>query len=67
MAKRSVPTHPQGWKYAGGCGQFSSWHVGKNDYRVTAPNGDECGRFEQFSDAFHHAVRQYNLVKAVAA
>lgn len=66
MAKRNVPTHPQGWKYAGGCGAFSSWHVGKNDYRVTAPSGEVIGRFEQFSPAFHFAARQNTLAKLAA-
>lgn len=66
MAKRTVPTHPQGWKYAGGCGAFSSWHVGKNDYRVTDPSGKVIRGFEQFGDAFHFAVRQHSLAKCSA-
>ncbi len=61
MAKRNVPTHPQGWKFSGANGAFRVWHAGKNDYRVTSPAGDVIAQFEQLSPAFHFAVRQHSI------
>ena len=55
MAK-PVPVHPEGWKFAGACGDHLVWHVGKNDYRITY-QGDVCATAEQFGRA-HAKARQ---------
>lgn len=61
MTKRTVPTHPQGWKFCGADGAFRVWHAGKNDYRVTSPDGDVIAYCEQLSPAFRFASCQHSL------
>lgn len=55
MAK-AIPTHPEGWKFQGGCGEHLVWRAGKNDYRVTY-QGDVETTAEQFGIA-HSKARQ---------
>lgn len=56
MTKRAMPVHPQGWKFAGSCGDHIVWHAGKNDYRITY-GGDVYGTADQFGIA-HAKARQ---------
>ena len=56
MTKRTTPVHPQGWKFAGSCGDHIVWHAGKNDYRITY-GGDVYGTADQFGIA-HAKARQ---------
>jgi hypothetical protein len=56
MTKRLIPTHPEGWKFAGSCGDHIVWHAGKNDYRITY-GGDVYGTAEQLGIA-HAKARQ---------
>ena len=65
MSRRPVPTHPQGWPYKGGAGQYHVWHAGKNDYRITRGSDPQPLRqLTQFGLAHAearrmHAVDQY--------
>lgn len=56
MKKATIPTHPEGWKFAGACGDHIVWHAGKNDYRITY-EGDVYGTSEQFGLAHAKARR----------
>lgn len=60
MAKKPTPTHPQGWKFAGACGDHIVWHAGKNDYRITF-DGAIYGICEQFGLA--HAKARHLQAK----
>jgi hypothetical protein len=57
-ARKPLPSHPEGWKYKGGCGEFRVWHAGPNDYRITrGENPAVIAQDTQFSLAYHRAVR----------
>ena len=65
MAKKATPTRPEGWKFAGRCGDFHSWHAGKNDYRVTdGAQGEVVATRSQFGDAFSKATHLWECRKA---
>lgn len=64
MSKRSIPTHPEGWKFAGAAGQYKVWHAGKNLYRITSPaDGAVIGEHSQFGLA-HAQARQLDAVNS---
>jgi hypothetical protein len=65
MAKKAIPTRPEGWKFAGSTGDFHSWHAGKNDYRITdGAHGEVVATRNQFGLAFHEAARLWECRKA---
>jgi len=55
---KTVPTRPEGWKFAGAAGEFTVWHAGKNDYRITrSPQGEVIAQRNQFGLA--HAFARF--------
>lgn len=60
MSKRQIPTHPDGWKFAGACGAYIVWHAGKNDYRVER-DGVVLARADQLSPAHTKAQQLYSV------
>lgn len=61
MAKRNIPTHPEGWKFAGTSGLrgvvFQIWNVGRNDYRITNAAGEVVDARSQFGEAHMRASK----------
>ena len=65
MAKRNVPTHPQGWKFAGSNAGFIVWHAGKSDYRVTN-DGVEVAKRESLGQAHSRAAEMVRVAECIA-
>lgn len=65
MSRLTIPTRPEGWKFAGRAGDFHVWHAGKNDYRITdGATGDPIERRDQYGLAWSSACRKDDARKA---
>ncbi len=67
MAKKQTPQRAEGWKPAGGAGEFKVWHAGKNDYRITKGfDGSVITTRDQFGLA-HAEARRLHAVESFYA
>lgn len=65
MAKRNIPTHTEGWKFAGSAGRrgvvFNVWYAGYMDYRVATTDGTVVASARQLGEAHMRASKLVDI------